>query len=92
MDLAINNNALTLPGAICIGAAAAFGANLTGVNCGPGGNNGYLNGSGLIFTTQQLPVVTLVSVATTTPEPGTLCLFGTAFLLGATYCCQGEVG
>lgn len=60
---------LILPsGAICVGAAAAFGADF----CGVGGVNGYIydHSVGLPFTTQELPTVTLVS-SMTVPEPST---------------------
>ncbi len=47
----------------CVGAAAAFGA----PGCGVGGYNGIIG----LFTTQDLPEVTLVSSLTTVPEPST---------------------
>jgi hypothetical protein len=69
---------------LCIGAAAAFGGVIAGINCGPGGNNGYLGpiSAGVTFTTQQLPTVTLASMTTTqTPEPGTVSLLAMAAVL-----------
>lgn len=85
-DLAINNDGNLLMGVVCVGAAAAFGGNLTGINCGPGGSNGYAN-VGLTFVTGALPVVALVSSVTTAaapePSPGFLCLSLIPILAGA---------
>jgi hypothetical protein len=58
---------------VCVGAAAAFGG-AGGVSCGQGGVNGYVGG----FTTQDLPVVTLVS-SVTTPEPSTWAMMALGF-------------
>lgn len=64
-------NVVLPSGPICVGAVAAFGAD----GCGLGGVNGYLHDHafGVPYTTQELPVVTLVS-STTVPEPPTWAL------------------
>ncbi len=71
---------------ICLGAAAAFGGSLTGVNCGPGGVNGYdgLAATAAAFSTQELPVVNLISSVTTVPEASTWAMMALGFAgLGA---------
>ena len=78
---------------VCVGAAAAFGGTIAGVNCGPGGSTGYIFFAGGSFAeTNELQQIRLVdSVTTPAPaaaaEPGTLPLFASALiLLGAAQC------
>ena len=79
--------------ASCVGAPAAFGGTIAGVNCGPGGSNGFqgvaFDGQTFTlgtFTTQELPVITLLSIVpipAAVPEPGTAGLLAIGFLLTA---------
>ncbi|MGH9619296.1 MAG: PEP-CTERM sorting domain-containing protein [Bryobacteraceae bacterium] len=62
----------------CIGAAAAFGGNINGVNCGPGGSNGYIIVAGFTEVSKSQPVVTLVNSYTTVSEPSSLVLMSVA--------------
>lgn len=78
LDLAVNVPSVSF--AYCVGAAAAFGGNINGVNCGPGTFNGYVSLDGIANATKSLPMVTLVSSTTTVPEPASLLLLGTGLL------------
>jgi hypothetical protein len=85
------NFAAVVDGAdVCVGATAAFGGNINGVNCGTGGSiTGYDSGFGFTFTTNQFPQITLVSSVTTSaaPEPATweICVLAALLMLVGCY-------
>jgi hypothetical protein len=69
LDFITNVAGVIIPA--CVGAAAALGAG----GCGSGGVNGIVGETTIlgvvVWTTQDLPVVTLVSSVTSIPEPST---------------------
>jgi hypothetical protein len=72
----------------CVGAAAAFGGVINGVNCGAGGVTGYVNfnfsGQHTVLTAQNFPTISLISSHTVpptpTPEPSGLVLMAIGLL------------